>query len=156
MPQSRQDAIAMLREDHVKVRRLLEKIENTSERAARTRKDLLAELGSEIRAHAKLEEEVFYPAFKEAVDKDKEELYHEAVEEHHVVEMLLPELEELEVTSEEWTAKATVLKELIEHHIEDEETEMFKEARKAMDHAELVELADQMAQRRTELMAVLA
>jgi len=86
--------------------------------------------------------------------KDDRKLYFEAVEEHHVVDMVLPELQKADVSSEEFGAKAKVLKDLVEHHIEEEESEMFPKARKVMDKSTLTKLGEAMQQRRTELLAV--
>jgi hemerythrin-like domain-containing protein len=148
------NAISMLEDDHEKVQELLTQLDDTTERATRTRSELLIRIATEIRVHAELEERIFYPAFREAVEaKEDRELYFEAVEEHHVVHLLLPELERTDVTSEEFGAKAKVLKEIVEHHIEEEEDAMFPKARKVMTKDQLTELGNAMAQRKTELMA---
>jgi hemerythrin-like domain-containing protein len=150
-----QNAISVLEEDHKKVKKLLKQLEETTERAAKTRTDLLEEIAMELKTHTAIEEEIFYPAFRDAAEKkDDKKLYFEAVEEHHVVDLVLPELQQADVTSEEWSAKARVLKELVEHHIEEEEGEMFPKARKIMDREALTQLAEQMQQRRTELLPV--
>jgi hemerythrin-like domain-containing protein len=150
-----QDAISLLEEDHKRVKKLLAALEETTERATKTRGELLEDIAMELKAHTTIEEEIFYPAYKAAVDqKDDRKLYYEAVEEHHVVDLVLPELQKTDVTSEEFGAKAKVLKELVEHHIEEEEDEMFPRARKAITKAELTELAGQMQQRKTELLPV--
>jgi len=148
------NAIAMLEDDHERLQELLGQLEQTTERATRTRTDLLATIAAEIRVHAELEETHFYPAYRDAVEqKEERAMYFEAVEEHHVVHLLLPELEKTDVSSEEFAAKAKVLKEIIEHHIEEEEAQMFPSARKAMSKDDLAELGQRMAQRKTELMA---
>jgi hemerythrin-like domain-containing protein len=148
------NAISMLEDDHKKVRKLLSQLEETTERATKTRKELVEEISTELNTHAALEEQIFYPAYKDAVEKKEDrEMYFEAVEEHHVVHLLLPELERADVTTEEFGAKAKVLKEVVEHHIEEEEGELFPSARKALGKDRLVELGDEMAQRKTELLA---
>ena len=73
----------------------------------------------------------------------------EAYEEHHVVDLLMSELEELDVSDETWGAKAIVMKENIEHHIEEEEGDMFKQARQVFDRQELEDLGARMAERKT-------
>ena len=150
---TRQDAIALLKADHEKVRGLLSKLEETTERAAKSRTKLLADIARELEVHAQIEEEIFYPAYREAVEK-KEDRKHffEALEEHHVVKMVLPEIESTDPASEQFGAKAKVLKELVEHHADEEEKEMFAKARKAMDRAELVELGERMEMRKAELL----
>jgi len=140
------DAIALLKEDHQKVRELLSELEETTERASAKRDELLATIEQELTIHTKIEEEIFYPAFRDAAQrKDDKDLYYEAIEEHHVVELVLPEIKETDTDSEEFGAKAKVLKDLVEHHAEEEETEMFPRARKLMDREELVRLGGELA-----------
>ena len=140
------DAIALLKEDHTKVRALLGRLEETSERAAGQREKLLATIERELKIHTKIEEDIFYPAFREAAEKKNDkELYFEAVEEHHVVDMVLPEIKATAVASDEFGAKAKVLKDLVEHHAEEEEKEMFPRARKLMNRDELLRLGHALA-----------
>jgi hemerythrin-like domain-containing protein len=140
------DAIALLKEDHQKVRELLSELEETTERASAKRGELLATIERELTIHTKIEEEIFYPAFRDAAQKkDDKDLYYEAIEEHHVVELVLPEIKETDTDSEEFGAKAKVLKDLVEHHAEEEETEMFPRAQKLMDREELVRLGGELA-----------
>jgi hemerythrin-like domain-containing protein len=140
------NAIALLKEDHQKVRELLSELEETTERASAKRDELLATIERELTIHTKIEEEIFYPAFRDAAQKkDDKDLYYEAIEEHHVVELVLPEIKETDTDSEEFGAKAKVLKDLVEHHAEEEETEMFPRARKLMDREELVRLGGELA-----------
>lgn len=141
------DAIALLKEDHRKVRALLSELEDTTERASAKREELLATIEQELTIHTKIEEEIFYPAFRDAAEKkDDKNLYYEAVEEHHVVDLVLPEIKETDADSEEFGAKAKVLKDLVEHHAEEEETEMFPRAQKLMDREELIRLGGELAQ----------
>jgi hemerythrin-like domain-containing protein len=150
----RKNAITILKQDHETVRGLLEQLEKTTERAAQKRETLLARIAAEVRAHAKVEEEIFYPAFRDAVTKREDrKLYFEAVEEHHVVDLVLPEIEQTDVTAEEFAGKAKVLKDLIEHHAEEEEKEMFPSAKKVLDADELEQLGEQIEQRKQELLA---
>jgi hemerythrin-like domain-containing protein len=116
------------------------------------RKDLLAEIENEVTVHTKIEEEIFYPAYKDAVKtKSDSRLYFEALEEHHVVDLVMPEIKSTARDSEEFGAKAKVLKDLIEHHAEEEETQMFPKARKAMGAARLREVGQQLQKRKREL-----
>jgi hemerythrin-like domain-containing protein len=148
------DAISILKGDHQRVRQLLRRLENATERAATRRKDLLAQIESEVKVHTTIEEEIFYPAFKEAVrSKSDQEIYFEAVEEHHVVDLVMPEIKSTDATSEQFGAKAKVLKDLIEHHAEEEENEMFRKARKVMSQAELLEIGKQIQNRKQDLQA---
>ena len=154
MPQARQgkDAIALLKEDHKKVKGLLAQLEKTTERGADRRKMLLGKIEQEVKVHTTIEEEIFYPAYRDAVKKkDDRELYQEALEEHHVVDLVLPELKRSDPSGEVFGAKAKVLKELIEHHAEEEEKEMFPKARKVLAAAELKDLGARMAARKRAL-----
>jgi hemerythrin-like domain-containing protein len=152
MPKSKtrlveKDAITLLTADHKKVRPLLGELEETSARAVDRRGELLQTIELELKVHAKIEEEIFYPAFQKAAEKqDDKKLYYEALEEHHVVDMVLPEIKKIDAGSDEFGAKAKVLKDLVEHHAEEEETEMFPRARKLMDREELLQLGQQMAE----------
>lgn len=149
------NAITSLKADHTKVKRLLSQLEATTERSTKMREELVRQLEMEIKVHAKLEEEIFYPAFKHAATKKEDkELFFEANEEHHVADMVLPELKATSPKSEHFGAKAKVLKELIEHHIKEEETEMFVRARALMSDEELRELGDKMLKRKETLVAM--
>jgi hemerythrin-like domain-containing protein len=112
----------------------------------------LSEIENEVKVHTTVEEDIFYPAFKEAVrSKSDQEIYFEAIEEHHVVDLVIPEIKSTDAASEQFGAKAKVLKDLIEHHAEEEETEMFPKARKVMSPDELVELGKQIHSRKQDL-----
>jgi hemerythrin-like domain-containing protein len=105
-----------------------------------------------VKIHSQIEEEIFYPAFRDAAQKrDDRELYYEAKEEHHVVDLVMPEVRDTESDAAEFAAKTKVLKELIEHHAGEEEKEMFPKARKLFDRAELRELGDRLRTRKKEL-----
>ena len=141
------DAIALLEADHKKVKRLLAELESTTERGIKTRTELFATIKGELTLHEIVEEEIFYPALK-AHPKAKD-IVLEGYEEHHVVDLLMGELEAMDVSDETWGAKALVMKENIEHHIEEEEGEMFQQARQAFDTAELGDLGARMEARKT-------
>ena len=141
------DAITLLTSDHEKVKRLLGELESTTERGVKTRAELFATIKGELTVHEIIEEEIFYPELK-AHPKAKD-IVLEGYEEHHVVDEIMSELEETPVEDETWGAKAKVMKENIEHHIEEEEGEMFKTARSVFDRAELDELGRRMEERKT-------
>ena len=124
------NAFTLLKADHKKVAGILEKIDETTERAIKTREELFTQLKTELDIHTRIEETIFYPALKDA--DETRDITLEAFEEHKVVKTLLGELESLDKDKEEWTAKFTVLKENIEHHVEEEEGEMFPKARKVL------------------------
>ena len=141
------DAISLLKQDHQKVRQMLKRLESNGT------EELLEQVENELKVHTQIEEEIFYPAFKEALESEKDEhIYYEALEEHHVVDLVLPEIKSSNEGSEQFDAKAKVLKDLVEHHAEEEETEMFPRARKAMGAARLRELGEELKERKQELM----
>lgn len=150
------NAIELLKADHDKVRGLFEQLTNTTKRAEKTRVELLEKIRLELDVHTQIEEEIFYPAFKQAVgESDDEEMVFEALEEHRAAgELVLPDLLETDVTSDRFGGRAKVLKELVEHHADEEEKEMFKKARQVFDRAQLEELGAQMAERKKELLAM--
>jgi hypothetical protein len=142
------DAIGLLKEDHEKVRTLLGQFENAT---GVRREKLRTQIETELKIHTQIEEEIFYPAYREAArKKEDKKLYFEAVEEHHVVDMVLPEMND-GADPEELKAKAKVLKDLVEHHADEEEKEMFPRARKVLDREELRDLGARLAQRKKEL-----
>ena len=140
------NALTMLKEDHDKVKRLLTELESTTERGVQTRERLFATIKGELTVHEIIEEEIFYPELK-AHPKAKD-IVLEGYEEHHVVDEIMGELEATDVTDETWGAKFTVMKENIEHHIEEEEGDMFKQARQVFDDDELEDLGGRMEELR--------
>jgi len=136
------DAIALLKADHDKVKKMLAEGEETTERAEKTRTELFDTLKAEMMIHERIEEEIFYPALKE--HPKARDIVLEGFEEHHVVDEIMGELEATDVTDETWGAKFKVMKENIEHHIEEEEGEMFKQARAVFDAGELEQLGARM------------
>jgi hemerythrin superfamily protein len=145
------DAIALLKADHKKVRALLETLDKTDAPARRTK--LLSQIEVEVKAHARVEEEIFYPAFRrKAEDSDQVQMFFEAKEEHGLVDIILPKAKASDPAGEEFGARAKVLLDLIVHHAKEEEKEMFKAARELFDRDELKALGDQMQRRKRELM----
>ena len=143
------DAITMLKADHDKVKQLLNELESTTERGVKTRQELFATIKGELTVHEVIEEEIFYPALKN--HPKAQDIVLEAYEEHHVVDTVMAELENLDVSDETWGAKATVMKENVEHHIEEEEGEMFDQCREVFEPEELRELGEEMEARKEEL-----
>ncbi len=144
------DALQLLKRDHDKVKKLLTEGEATTERAEKTRTELLATIKQELTVHEDIEETIFYPALKE--HPKAKDIVLEAYEEHNVVDTVMGELEATDVADERWAAKFKVMKENIEHHIEEEEGEMFKQARSVFEAEELRELGERMAARKAQLM----
>jgi hemerythrin superfamily protein len=147
------DAIAILKQDHRKVRELLSQLEETTGRSIQKRQKLLAKIVREVKIHATVEEEIFYPAVREILSKKDAKLYFEALEEHHVVDLVIPEIEDTDPASDEFGGKAKVLKDLIEHHAKEEEKEMFPKVRESMKAEELQELGARIEERKRELAA---
>jgi hemerythrin-like domain-containing protein len=140
------NAITLLETDHKKVKRLLDELESTTERGVKTRAELFSTIKGELTLHEIVEEEIFYPALK--AHPRARDIVLEGYEEHHVVDTLMGELEALDVADETWGAKAQVMKENIEHHIEEEEGDMFRQARRVFDADELDALGEKMETRK--------
>ena len=132
----------LLKTDHEKVAGILTSIDETTERAAKGREELFARLKQELDLHAQIEEEIFYPALEDS--EETREITLEAYEEHSLVKQMLAELEAAPKDTEEWTAKFTVLKENIEHHVEEEEGEIFKKAQQVLSKDEIEALGDRL------------
>jgi hypothetical protein len=136
------DAITLLKNDHEKVSGIFSKLDETTERAEKTRTELFAQLKQELDVHAHIEETIFYPAIKN--EAETRDITLEGFEEHHVIKMLLKELEGMSVETEQWTAKLKVLKENVEHHVEEEEGEMFKSTREVLSKQQIEDLGTRM------------
>jgi iron-sulfur cluster repair protein YtfE (RIC family) len=143
------DAIKLLKDDHDKAKKMLEELDATTERAVKTREELFTRLKAELVVHEAIEEEIFYPALKQHAEAKDTVL--EAYEEHNVVDMVMSEIEQTAFDDETWKAKFTVMKENLEHHIEEEEGEMFKQARDLLDKETLETLGERMRARKQEL-----
>ncbi|MFJ3367972.1 hemerythrin domain-containing protein [Pseudomonas sp. NPDC086251] len=145
------NAIDLLKADHERVKAILTQLSESTERGVKKRTELLAKLEMEISIHTKLEEEILYPAFKEAGGKEQDIMYYEAKEEHRTVDSLvLPDLKATDPGTPEFSGRVKVVKELLEHHIEEEETAMFPQANKLLGKAKLNELGQQMEEMKTQ------
>jgi hypothetical protein len=143
-------ATQLLKRQHREVEALFKKVAKAEKAAERS--DLSNEIASKLKVHATIEEEIFYPAYREESDTKKaEDLTLESYEEHHVVKLVLAELPDVDPAAENFEAKMTVLKELIEHHVEEEEQEMFPEAEKKLGAQRLEDLGAEMEARAAEL-----
>ena len=145
------NAITLLTNDHRKMRTLLDQLESTTERGVKTRTQLFAEIKGELMVHEAIEEEIFYPELK--AHPKARDIVLEGYQEHHVVDLLMGELEALAVDDESWGAKAILMKENVEHHMEEEEGDMFKKARQVFDDAELEDLGERMMSRKEQAAA---
>lgn len=146
------DPIALLTEDHQRLRALLDALSRSSESDAGQRDHLLTRIERELQIHKEIEEQVFYPALRSAGGTDGMRLFYEAVEEHRAVDQLiLPDLKNTDPGNERFSGRAKVLKDLIEHHAEEEESRLFALARQVFSADELRDLGARMEQRRHEL-----
>lgn len=141
------DALTLLRNDHRKMRSLLDDLESLNGSGKR-RGELFATIKGELLVHEAIEEEIFYPELKG--HRKARDIVLEGYEEHHVVDQIMSELESTPVEDETWDAKAKVMKENLEHHMEEEEGDMFEKARQVFEKAELDDLGERMATRKRE------
>lgn len=147
------NALELLKKDHKEVRALLEELVETTPRATRQRQELLETLEQQIKVHTKIEEEIFYPAFRKAAStKQDEQLYYEAWEEHRAADMVLKDLKKADFGSPEFGGRAKVLCELVNHHADEEEEELFSKAKKLMSKDQLEELGEQLQKRKEKLL----
>ena len=136
------DAVKLLEKDHRRFEKLMEEGEETTARARKRRKEVLSTLAAEIVAHERKEEQVLYPALKR--HSEARDIVLEGYQEHHVADVLIGELKNMDPADERWGAKFKVLKESLEHHIEEEEGHMFRTARSVLGRDRLEELGRRM------------
>lgn len=133
-----------LKTDHEEVKGILKQLKKTNGEDSKKREDLFKKLRKELVPHMKAEESAFYPPLLEK-KKSRDDAM-EGVEEHHVSELVLKELEKMPKDDDKWGAKVAVFKELVEHHIKEEESALFKSAEKALDSDEIKKIAKQFEQ----------
>ncbi|MDI6853089.1 MAG: hemerythrin domain-containing protein [Deltaproteobacteria bacterium] len=134
----------MLQKDHDEVKQLFSQIEKGGDR-----EKLFSQLKDEVNLHQEVEEKFFYPALEKSNAEVREKVF-ESYEEHHVAKTVLKEFDKMSPSDERWKAKLMVLKELVEHHIEEEEKELFKMAKKALDKKQIQEITDKIEQRKSK------
>jgi hemerythrin superfamily protein len=153
MKNSAPDAIELLKEDHEMVKKLFKQFKTASDADDDEKKaGIVEEITEALEAHATVEEEIFYPAVKKARSENTKDIVREAYEEHTQIKALLAALAEIEPDDESYDAKMKVLQEDVEHHVEEEEGEMFPDARKFIRKDGLQALGQQMAERKADLM----
>jgi hemerythrin superfamily protein len=143
----RKDATTLLRADHKLVDELFDEYEKA--RSTSKKKQLVAQICTELSVHAQVEEEIFYPAVKRAL-KDKE-LVPEATVEHATLKDLIAQVEGVEPEGEMFDAKIKVLAEYVKHHVKEEQNEMFPKAKAT--NLDMLALGDKLAERKAELLA---
>ena len=147
------DAIELLTQDHEEVKAMFEKYETLSDRSVTSKRKLALEICLALTKHATAEEEIFYPAVREA-GGDTEDLVDEATVEHASAKDLIAQIIAMDPTEDLYDAKVKVLSEQIEHHVEEEEGEMFPKARKAK--LDMIALGEAIAARKEEVELPLA
>ncbi|HYH95257.1 hemerythrin domain-containing protein [Hyalangium sp.] len=143
------NALDLLKEQHEEVNTLFKKFEKLEEEDTAERRELFIMIADRLSAHATIEEQYFYPSIK--TDKT-EDIIREAVEEHLAVKRILADLLEMEPTDENFSAKMKVIQENVEHHVEEEEEELFPMVRKVLNEDQLLALGVQMKAEFEELM----
>lgn len=142
------DAIEMLKEDHAKVKKAFKEFEKMDRSDTETCQQLVKSVCEDLKLHTTLEEEIFYPAVRAAIDD--EDLMNEASVEHESAKMLIEQLESSGPEDPTYFACFTVLGEYVMHHVKEEEGEMFPQAKKAKD-LDLQALGEEMRTRKEEL-----
>jgi hemerythrin-like domain-containing protein len=145
------DAIELLETDHRRMEALLAQGDETTARGVKTRTELLNTLTRELNAHELIEEKVLYPALQS--HPQAKDIVLEGYQEHHVADLIVQELHRLARNDEQWGPKFKVLKENIEHHIKEEEGEMFRTARGIFSREELQQLGALMAKMKARALA---
>jgi hemerythrin superfamily protein len=141
------DAIDMLKQDHDRVEKSFKEFEKMDRQDSESCRRVIASVCAELTVHSTLEEEIFYPAVREAIED--EDLMNEAAVEHETARMLIDQLENMGPDDPNYFATFTVLGEYVRHHIKEEQGEMFPAARKA--GLDLTAIAERMRQRKEEL-----
>ncbi|MFP4416162.1 MAG: hemerythrin domain-containing protein [Chitinispirillaceae bacterium] len=136
-----------IKNDHENIQELLEQLRRTGANHYRRRMGLLMSLREQLEPHMRAEEHVIYPALR--VDEETDEDALDAVEEHHMAQILLDELEMLPATNEHWGAKLRVLKDLISRHIDEEENRIFDDIREVVASDKQLQLARQFIEAKT-------
>ena len=147
---SRKDAFALLQEDHKRVQKMFKQFGKMDREDSEAMQELVTTVCQDLEVHATIEEEIFYPALREAVEEDQMEMLEEAWVEHDSAKQLIAALSELQPDDPKYWATFTVLGEYVNHHIEEEESEIFKQARKVK--LDTQALGEAMQARREELM----
>jgi hypothetical protein len=140
-----------LKKDHDQVKEMMTRIEEMSSRASTSRVRLFEEMKSALTVHLRAEEKIFYEAIKP--DKNAHDSALEGYEEHHLADVLMREISRLSPSDERWTAKFTVLKESVEHHVEEEEGEIWAKAQQILDEARAQQLGEAFVAEKEKLLA---
>lgn len=143
------DVFNLLKKDHKEVKQLFKKIEKSTDSAVKQREKTFQQIVSELERHMAVEEQLVYPRLKEI--KSLKEMIGEGFEEHHVAQQLVKDIQATAPDDERWKAKVSVLKEIIEHHVQEEEKEIFPKAQKALGKEESKELGKLVEQEKKRM-----
>lgn len=138
------DAIQLIKNDHRKVEQLFAEYEGLGARAKKSKARCVAAIIQELKAHTRLEETYFYPAYRQRAEE--EDIVLEAYEEHDVVKHVISELEAIDPDHERYDARVCVLKDLVDHHVKEEEKQLLPQAKRLLGADRLKELGRQMAE----------
>lgn len=139
------DAIKVLLKDHEEIKQYFRQFEEAGERAHKKKQTIAEKVMEELRVHTQIEERLFYPAVMEKGGKELKKLVLEGIEEHRAADFMVERLKSTQPEDETFEAKFMVLMEVVEHHLKEEEKEMFPEAKKALGN-DLEPLGEQMEQ----------
>ena len=137
------DALTLLKQDHKEVTQLFRKFEKLGEHALKAKRKIVDQIISALSVHAAIEEQYFYPIVRERIARSEDQVL-QALEEHHVVKWILLELEKLAPDAERFSAKVTVLMEIIFQHVKEEESEIFPMVKRVFKAGELKALGDEL------------
>lgn len=142
------DALSLLEKDHRRFEQLLKRAAETTEYAVQGRIELLRMITAELSLHELIEEKILYPALR--LHPEANDIVLESFQEHHVADVIVGELQRLDVSDEQWGAKFKVFKENLEHHIQEEEGQMWRTARGVFSQDELRQLGSRMARMKAD------
>jgi len=151
------DVISLLKEDHKKVKALLEDMSTGEDSNAEELRELCEQVEHELKVHTEIEEKLVYPIFQsQAEDTEDHELFIEAAEEHQIVDLVIEHLKKADPGSPSFHARARVLEDLVRHHIKEEEKEMLPRLRKLVDEQQFEEIGARMLQMKEQLQPAMA
>jgi hemerythrin superfamily protein len=145
---SKNDAIKLLTDDHAKVKKMFKEFEKLHKKNEEGKEELAQQICKELTIHAQLEEEIFYPAAREAIDDDH--MMNEAAVEHQAAKDMIAKIQSMNSSDPMYDALVTVLAEYVNHHVEEEQNEIFPKVEKAK--VDLEEIGSEIAERKEALM----
>ena len=147
----KQNAIAVLKADHAAVKKLFAQEQRAANQDDEKKQNIFHQIENALTVHATIEEEIFYPAVKKAREEHVQDEVREAYAEHQQMRNLIAQLARITPGDKTWEMKVKVLREDVEHHVKEEEGEMFPDARKFLGEKRLVALGAELQARKQEL-----